>query len=262
MALQATARRTGAGTAVDVTERIHRFSLVERMLHWTIAVTGIVCILSGLGWYSKRSFGFLLSVFGGGETARLVHGVAGIVMTVASVALIGVLWRRYVFRFIPQDWAWLKVSGGYLRRHGKPAAASETPVPAQGFFNGGQKLWAILALVLGVLFLVSGLVIWWPDLWKNFLGQQALPIDLIRWAYVVHDAAFIVFAPMVIFHIYLSTLLNPSTFEAMTSGAVTRLWALYHHPLWYAEVMGEPGGAARGSGGGSGGESAGEAMPR
>lgn len=250
MARQPTARRRdaggagGAAPAVQLGERIHRFSLIERVLHWTIAVTGIVCILSGLGWYSKRSFGFLLTLFGGGETARLVHGVAGIVMMAASAALMGVLWRRHVFRFIPEDWSWLKVSGGYLRRHGK-TAAPERPVPAQGFFNGGQKLWAILALALAALFLLSGLVIWWPDLWQNFLGQQALPIGLIRWAYVVHDAAFIVFAPMVIFHIYLSTLLNPGTFDAMTSGEVTGLWALVHHPLWYAEVVGETGAAGR-----------------
>jgi formate dehydrogenase subunit gamma len=216
---------------------IHRFSLVERVLHWTIAVTGIICILTGVGWFSKRSFGFLLTVFGGGETARVVHGVAGIILVAASVALIGVLWRRYVFRFDKSDWDWLKVMGGYLSRE----KGAEQKAPPQGFFNAGQRAWAVLALVLAALFLLSGVVIWWPDLLQNFLGQQTFPIALVRWSYVVHDAAFIVFAPMVVLHIYLSTLLLPGTFQAMTKGEVSALWALHHHPLWYSEVTGPTG---------------------
>lgn len=231
-------------------ERIHRFSALERVLHWVIAATGIVCILTGLGWYAD-SFNFLLPLFGGGEAARWIHGVAGIVMSAGAIVLFGVLWARHLFRFIPEDREWLKISGGYLRRHTRPAAAPagslgealpevEQEVPPQGFFNGGQKLWGILALVLAVVFLVSGLAIWSPELWRDFLGLQPLSVPLMRLAYVVHDAAFIIFAPMVIFHMYLSTILNPGTFEAMTKGDVTRLWALHHHPLWYRQAVGEP----------------------
>lgn len=231
-------------------ERIHRFSALERVLHWTIAATGILCIVTGVAWYTK-TFHWLLPLFGGGETARWLHGIAGIVMTAGAVVLFAILWRRNMLRFIPEDWAWLKISGGYLRRHTRPAGAGgrslsaalpelEQEVPAQGFFNGGQKLWGILALLLGLAFLVSGLAIWSPELWRNFLGWQPLSVPLMRAAYLVHDASFIIFAPMVIFHIYLSTILNPGTLEAMTKGDVTRLWALHHHPLWYHEAIREP----------------------
>lgn len=232
--------RNAPARPADLRRPIHRFPFVERALHWTIAITGILCILTGLGWYSKRSFGFLLALFGGGETARLLHGVAGILLTVASIALIGVFWRRHVFRFIREDWAWAKVMGGYLRR------GEEKDAPPQGFFNAGQKAWAILALALAALFLFSGVVIWWPDLMLNFLGQQTLPIALIRWAYVVHDGAFIVFAPMVVLHVYLSTILLPGTLQAMTTGDVSAVWALHHHPLWYSEVAGSVAGTSRG----------------
>ena len=228
-------------------ERIHRFSALERVLHWTMAIAGIVCILTGLGWYAG-TFQFLLGWFGGGETARWVHGIAGIVVVATAVALIAVLWYRHMFKFIPEDWQWLKVSGGYLRRHTRPAHGRrpksplpelEQEVPPQGFFNGGQKLWGILAVVLAVIFLVSGLLIWSPELWPNFLGLQPFSVPLMRIMYVIHDAAFIIFAPMVLFHTYLSTVLNPGTFEAMTKGDVSRLWALHHHPLWHDEAVGE-----------------------
>ncbi len=177
-------------------------------------------------------------------------------MTGCAIALIGVIWYRHVFRFIAEDWQWLKISGGYLRRHTRPAGRDsramsealqevEQEVPPQGFFNGGQKLWGILAIVLAILFLGSGLIIWSPELWANFLGLQPFSVATMRIMYLVHDVSFIIFAPMVLFHTYLSTILNPGTFEAMTKGDVTRLWALHHHPLWYRKA------AARQEGGAS-----------
>ncbi len=228
-------------------ERVHRFSVLERVLHWIMAAAGIVCILTGLGWFAQ-GFHFLLVWFGGGEWARLIHSVSGIVTAVCAVWLIGVLWFRHVFRFIPEDWRWLKVSGGYLRRQAHPlvggASRPQPPdpngdIPAQGFYNGGQKLWGILAVILSVVFLGSGLVIWSPELFHDFLGLQPFSVPVMLAMYVIHDVAFIVFAPMVFFHIYLSSALNPGTFTAMSGGDVSRLWAWHHHRLWYREVAGE-----------------------
>ncbi|MFQ5890102.1 MAG: formate dehydrogenase subunit gamma [Gemmatimonadota bacterium] len=241
------ADRGARAAAAAWDERVHRFSVLERALHWIMAAAGIVCILTGLGWYTQ-GFHFLLTWFGGGEWARWIHSVSGIVTTVCAVWLIGVLWFRHVFRFIPEDWRWLKISGGYLRRHTHPPAGraskarrpgSNGEIPPQGFFNGGQKLWAILAVILAVLFLGSGLVIWSPELFHDFLGLQPFSVPVMRAMYIIHDAAFLVFAPMVLFHIYLSSALNPGTFEGMSGGDVSRLWALHHHPLWYREVAGE-----------------------
>lgn len=228
-------------------ERIHRFSVLERALHWVLAATGIVCILTGLGWYTD-GFQFLLGWFGGGESARWIHSVSGIVMAVCTVWLIGILWFRHVFKFIPEDREWMKVVGGYLQRHTQPtgggASRSRFPevskqAPPQGFFNAGQKLWGILAIILAVAFLVTGLVIWSPELWHDFLGLQPFSVPLMRAMYIIHDAAFILFAPMIVLHIYLSSTLNPGSFAGMSKGDVTRLWALHHHPLWYEEVVGK-----------------------
>ncbi len=228
-------------------QRIHRFSVLERALHWLMAATGIVCILTGLGWYTD-GFRFLLGWFGGGTWARWIHSVSGILMTVFAIWLIGVLWFRRTFRFIPEDRKWLSVVGGYLQRHTHPrggaASRARLPevkkeVPPQGFFNAGQKLWGILAIILSVAFLLTGLVIWSPELWHDFLGLQPFSVPLMRAMYIIHDAAFILFAPMIVIHIYLSSTLDPGSFAGMSKGDVTRLWALHHHPLWYNEVVDE-----------------------
>ena len=39
-------------------------------------------------------------------------------------------------------------------------------------------------------------------------------------------------------HIYLSTIGEPGTFEAMTRGAVSEAWAWTFHPAWYKDVTG------------------------
>jgi formate dehydrogenase subunit gamma len=228
-------------------ERVHRFSALERTLHWLLAATGIVCILTGLGWYTQ-GFRFLLGWFGGGVWARWIHSVAGIVMTVCAIWLIGILWFRHVFRFIPEDWQWLRVAGGYMRRHTRAVGSGgsrelqpepEKEIPRQGFFNGGQKLFGILSVILSVVFLVSGIVIWSPELWHDFLGLQPFSVSLMRAMYIIHDAAFILFAPTILFHSYLGSTLDPGSFAGMAKGDVSRLWALHHHPIWYRKVAGE-----------------------
>ena len=227
-------------------EPLHRYSVLERTLHWVMASSGIVCVLTGLGWYT-RGFQFLLTWFGGGEWARWIHSVSGIVMVICTIWLIAILWARRMFRFIAEDRHWLKVMGGYLQRQGHAVGGSGSKrrvpelgkeVPPQGFFNVGQKLWGILAVILAVAFLGSGLAIWSPELFHDFLGMQPFSVPVMRAMYVIHDAAFIVMAPMIVLHIYLSTTLNPGTFSSMTKGVVTRLWAHHHHRLWYDEVAG------------------------
>ena len=99
-----------------------------------------------------------------------------------------------------------------------------------GFFNAGQKIyfWAIAGSA--VLFVVTGVPMWFP---RTFAG---IPL---QFGYLVHDITFILFAMLIIIHVYLGTVAEPGTFVSMTRGTVTRAWARLHHPRWYREVTGE-----------------------
>ena len=103
-----------------------------------------------------------------------------------------------------------------------------------GKYNGGQKLlfWAAAVGALGLL--LSGIVIWFPELFGQGLREAS---------YVVHDVAFILFFAMIIGHIYLGTAAEPGTFGSMVRGTVTKEWARLHHPKWYREVTGNGRGA-------------------
>jgi formate dehydrogenase subunit gamma len=98
-----------------------------------------------------------------------------------------------------------------------------------GFFNGGQKLYFWAIVLSGVLFLITGLLMWFDD---------AVPRWVVALSYVIHDLAGLLMLAAFIIHIYEGTAASPGTFRAMTNGTVTERWAWTHHPAWYRAVTG------------------------
>jgi formate dehydrogenase subunit gamma len=55
-------------------------------------------------------------------------------------------------------------------------------------------------------------------------------------ASIVHIAAAMLAAGMVIGHIYLGTIGMEGAYESMRTGYVDDVWAKEHHDLWYADI--------------------------
>ena len=98
-----------------------------------------------------------------------------------------------------------------------------------GFFNGGQKLYYWTIAVCAVVFLITGLFLWFDHIAAPWL---------VAVSYVLHDIAALAMLAGFIIHIYEGTAAQPGTFQSMTNGTVTNKWAWTHHPAWYAEVTG------------------------
>lgn len=96
-----------------------------------------------------------------------------------------------------------------------------------GFFNGGQKLYFWAIVVCGILFLITGVLMWFSDL----VGRWIMAVS-----YVVHDLAALVMLAGFIIHVYEGTAHQPGTFRSMIDGTVTEDWARTHHPAWYRDV--------------------------
>jgi formate dehydrogenase subunit gamma len=60
---------------------------------------------------------------------------------------------------------------------------------------------------------------------------------------IVHIASGIGLISFSFVHMYMSTLGNEGTFQAMISGDVDERWAELHHDVWYDELMAERGSA-------------------
>ena len=98
-----------------------------------------------------------------------------------------------------------------------------------GKFNGGQKVLLWLSTLAALALLLTGVVLWFPDLFG---------MELRRVSLLLHDITFILFVLLIIGHIYL-TIAEPGTFGGMVKVTVTRDWARLHHPRWYREVTGD-----------------------
>jgi len=98
-----------------------------------------------------------------------------------------------------------------------------------GFFNGGQKLYFWAIAVSGILFLITGLLLWFDDV---------VPRWVVAVSYVIHDLAALLMLAGFIIHIYEGTAHQPGTFRSMMDGTVTERWAWTHHPRWYRDVSG------------------------
>jgi formate dehydrogenase subunit gamma len=206
--------------------RVHRGELLRhpvytRFLHWSVAISFILSLISGFAIYSPWLFHFLTPVFGGGPRTRALHPWFGVVFQVF-----------FLFQFL--NWfapmAWTRVDSKFIRRM-KEYATNQYEVEPEdtGFFNGGQKLYFWAIAVSSLFFLVTGLLMWFDN---------TIPRWVVAISYVLHDVAALVMLGGFIIHVYEGTAHQPGTFRSMINGTVTDKWAWTHHPAWYKAVTG------------------------
>jgi formate dehydrogenase subunit gamma len=205
---------------------IHRGELMRhpvytRVLHWLVAISFVLSLLSGFAIYSPWLFRFLTPIFGGGPMTRLLHPWFGLFFDIF-----------FFFQFL--NWLkpmlWTKTDTRWVKRI-KQYTTNEDKLELEevGFFNGGQKLYFWAIVVSAILFLLTGLLMWFDHL---------VPRWLVAGSYVIHDLSALLMLAGFIIHIYEGTAAMPGTFRAMTNGTVTEKWAWTHHPAWYHGVTG------------------------
>ena len=119
---------------------------------------------------------------------------------------------------------WLKAAPRYY------FTGNEKGMPPQGSMNTGQKAWWLMVIVFGIIFVITGIIMWF--------AKTSAPPALLQWIVFIHDIAFIVTGSMFLLHIYLGVF-HPAMTEAwnsMTGGTVSTEYAKKHHAKWYAEI--------------------------
>ena len=204
---------------------VRRFTRSELAVHWTLAVSVLLMILSGIA----------LGVNIGHAAAFPVH--VGSVFLLAGGVLLAMLAgdrpalrraARQLRRLDAEDRRWLAwAPRNLLGGGGDP--------PAVGRFNAGQKLNAMVIGTLLVASTGSGFY-WWAKLHGVFSNSN---LDG-----AVHNVAGVAIIVLVCGHLYMAVL-NPATRHALrgiTTGSVDAGWAAEHHPAWLAEAEHDAGG--------------------
>ncbi len=201
-----------SATAARRPRYVQRFTLTERLLHWTHASAFFVLFASGLVLYLPS----LSTAVGRRPLIKDVHFWTGISWA-GAILLIGALGNRG---------ALLKTAReiDLFDRDDRRFLFGKTHSP-QGRFNAGQKVNAILTGSFAILFFVSGLLLWYGERDTSF----RLPGTVF-----LHDALMYVSVVIVVGHLYLS-LVHPTTRHALrgiTLGTVREDWARAHHSKW------------------------------
>jgi formate dehydrogenase subunit gamma len=201
---------------------IQRFTALERVAHWTVAISFCVLGISGLIMMVGKYV--LLPVIGYtlfswlAQVAKLLHNFIGPVF-IAGVVLLIVLFARHA---LPRagDLVWL------IKNRGGVATGAHVPCH---FLNGGQKMWfwggvVAMSLIVGV----TGLVMDFP----NFDQLRSTMIV----ANVLHASVGGILMGLSLFHIYMGSIGQEGAYEGMRYGYVDEAWAKEHHELWYEDV--------------------------
>jgi formate dehydrogenase subunit gamma len=212
------------GEAPEVEARrgreILRYTVFERVVHWTVASTFVYLMLTGLGLFTPK-LAWLLDVLGGGQIVRAWHPIVGCVF-IAAVLLLFFKWLRDL-TLTPDDRVWLKRLRDYM-------AGRDENVPPSGRFNAGQKLLFWAQVALGVVLLLSGVPIWLPEAFSR---------GLRLWALLVHSAAAVLAVLSLVVHVYMALFVTQGALRAMTEGKVSEGWARRHHGKWAEEKLRE-----------------------
>ncbi len=211
-----------ARTVDESGERILRYTLSERINHWIAGLAYIYCLITGLGFWSPYMF-WLTILVGGGPTARFWHPWFGLVFCGSAFWMYKV-WRNDMLTN-DADLAWRKAMKYYIRNE-------DEKLPPIDRFNYGQKAFFWLMFYGAIFLVLSGVVLWFPEL---------VPWSL-RWlrylAVTVHVTAALATIGGFIIHIYMGTAMVRGGFTSIIRGEVSAAWAKTHHRLWYERVTG------------------------
>lgn len=190
-----------------------RFDATARLLHWSFALAFVACLVSGL-LVGVPSLNVMVPRR---ALLRTVHLWSAAAMVLAPIGA-GVFGHRATLRELVHEIAWIHADDW---RIGRRRERSGGP----GFFNAGQKLFAVTTAAGSVLFAASGAVMWQ---WTRF------PWRWRQSSIALHEALTYFFIVLVAGHLYL-TLFHRATrhsVRGMVSGQVDAEWAARHHPRW------------------------------
>jgi len=201
--------------------RVLRYSFHERMIHWMAGFSYLYLLLTGLAFWTPSLF-WLALLCGGTTISRELHPWFGLVFVVAVFLMFG-MWGRQM-KETPADKAWWAAIGHYIRNE-------DDKMPSADRFNPGQKLLFWGFFVNGILLLLSGLILWFP---------QYVPwsLHVVRpLAVFVHAVCFLLTVALFIIHVYMGTAMERGAFGSVIRGDVSRAWANHHHHSWYQQIL-------------------------
>lgn len=229
---------------------IRRHSSSAIFMHWFNAVCWIFLLFSGFALLANDEMqpigqwwvSLWQGVFGerGLLTAHIAAGTAWVTVYAAYLALRGkaeaLPFMKEVTSFhIKSDLEWCAKKGLWLvlgpRR--TRALGIDPALPPQGFYNAGQRMVAVIAVLASVVLAVTGVLM-------AFASGNAMTEQVLQWCVFLHFCSAAVMAVFLPVHIYMAALApgEGPALRSMFSGHVPLEHVKRHNPLWYEQLTG------------------------
>ena len=204
---------------------VEKYSKAARVFHWThmtafvlLFLTGLILFIPGLGFLAE------------GGITRIIHRVAAAVFVIIPLFYLVFRWKA-TWRGIGEAFTWSQKDVGWLKAAPRFYFLNdESAMPPQDSMNSGQKMWALIAIVAGIVFAITGGIMWF--------GAETMSAGTLQWMVFIHDIAFILAGPFLLIHIYLAVVhpLMTESWGAMVSGKISVEYAKKHHGKWYEGI--------------------------
>ncbi len=207
---------------------IERFKIRTVWFHW-IHTTAVLALLAT---------GAILFFPGCGDPAaggitRIVHRIAAVIFIGGAIVYIP-LNPKMAFQFVKDCFGFSKYDLGWaMAAPDYYFGGPENKMPPQGHINTGQRMWQVVILGTGVVFLVTGAMLWF--------GKGDISEGVFQWALFAHGLAFVIALIMLFVHIYMGAI-HPrmsESFKSMLNGKISPTYAKHHYGKWYDEMQKE-----------------------
>ena len=205
---------------------VERFRKRAILIHWLHAASFVVLLITGALMF------FGLTSFTGGQQIRTIHRVAAVFFVMIPI-LYSLFYPKATMSFLKEAFRWHRDDLSWLRASVSFYFGGKAQMPLQGYINGDQRLWQLVVIVTGLVFALTGILLWFFKL--------NMPWMLYQWVLLTHAAAFVVVSFMFLVHLYLTTL-HPRFEESLSSmidGKVSESYAREHYGKWYKEQTDE-----------------------
>lgn len=210
-------------------QEVERYRKSTRVLHWIHTVSFCLLFLTGLVLFIPQ-----LAFLAEDGWTRLIHRIAAVVFIIAPLIYLPANWKASIkgikeaFSWGAGDIGWLQAAPRYY------FIGDEEAMPPQGHMNTGQKMWWFLVIVFGIVFIITGAIMWF--------AKESAPGGLLQWMVFIHDVSFIITGAMLFVHIFLGVFhpmmgpRNIGAWSSMARGKVSADYARSHHAKWYEKV--------------------------
>jgi cytochrome b subunit of formate dehydrogenase len=211
--------------------RVVRHSAVELAEHWTLAISGLVLLLSGLFELPLAARYRITAIPGFAWSGDFITSLS--VHYAASVVFIAAAFFHLLYHGLLKD-------RGLIPRKGDLAMSIAV---IKTFFGKGEEppfdkyLPEQRLAYLGMAFIIAGLIV--TGLIKTYKNLYApdLSYTLVFWATWLHNIFFILFILAFVGHIGAIVLKpNRPLVRGIFTGAVRLDYARHRHPLWLSEA--------------------------